>query len=510
MRRAGVAVLLFLLSSAVMAQLQPGVVVRNGDAFPIIADFNADGLDDLIQERNAVINDGATLSDVRDFELPELERVVGVLDVNGDHVLDLITRETPLMAPPSLGQPDGSRFPHYRLYIGTAARTYATSIDIPAGAYPYIADVNADHKDDIVLMTPIFEGVRTVATEVTVLRSRGDGTFDKLAPFRIAPDAQSDDYRLLSTDLNHDGIPDYVIRCPYDLVVLIGTGGGGFTVQDHYIPMDLNYGWWSTRLADVDGDTNPDVVMAGFRNIRVLFSDGHGNFTRSTIATIPKLHDVQGVPEGVPLDVDHMNQPRDLAIGHFTQGDRIQIAAGMGEGDVVIFSYDNGALKEVSRTRTEFLMPTIRPGQFRAGGGTDLYAMGTLIWGDMFPRPRVFYGSERMTIAATPARQPARRRVLRSAAASTVLTVKISGDCVETTTERWSFVREGIFGVAQTGQTKVEGLFDGNLIYFRLNAAFTSTPGLGVLAESNGVYTGTAGVMTACGWKTMSITATMN
>src|SRR6267142_1891113 len=84
-----------------------------------------------------------------------------------------------------------------------------------------------------------WEPVRTngfpTATDVTVLRSRGDGTFDTLETFRIAASPQIvPDHRVLSGDLNHDGLPDLVIRCAQDLVILLGTGGGKFAVKTLY------------------------------------------------------------------------------------------------------------------------------------------------------------------------------------------------------------------------------------------------------------------------------------
>ena len=91
MRVASVCFSLLALASAAIAQLTPGTKVPLGEPFPIVADFNHDGLDDLIQERSVILNDGKSLSDVRDLALPSGEKVWAVLDVNGDHNLDLLT-----------------------------------------------------------------------------------------------------------------------------------------------------------------------------------------------------------------------------------------------------------------------------------------------------------------------------------------------------------------------------------------------------------------------------------
>jgi len=230
MRLSAVTVFAVSLGTAAVAQLTPGYVVRTGEPFPIVADFNGDGLDDLIQERNVLLNNGAAFPEERDLALPKGERVMGVLDVNGDRLLDLITVEAPVMVPVQVDPSGGaSRAYHYRLYIANTARNYpAKGIEIPTGPQPYVADADGDGKDDLILMNDVRpDGVRTVATDMTVLRSNGDGTFEKLNPVRIAASPQIvPDYRVLTGDLNHDGLPDMVVRCVDDLVIVRGTGGG--------------------------------------------------------------------------------------------------------------------------------------------------------------------------------------------------------------------------------------------------------------------------------------------
>jgi len=377
MRLTSISVLVVLLASAAPAQLNPGLVVHSGDPFPIAADVNRDGLDDLIQEKSIIINHGGTLSDVRSLGLSMWEKVVGAPDINGDGIPDLLTRDQGVPA---------TAFPIYRLYIGDAAGRYSQRIPISSNAAaPYIADVDSDGKDDFLLFEDYRpDTFRTLYTTVTVLRSRGDGTFERLEPFRIAPAAQIDltNSRIMAGDLDHDGKVDLVIRCAQDLVVLRGLGGGTFAVEDHYMPINngqFEFGVRSLKLADVDGDGNLDLVMDAYRRIRVLFGDGHGAFTRTTAATIAKLHGISLPPIYADDAMLDGASARTIAVGHFTRNDRNQIAAGTGEGDVVVFEVQNGALKEVARALTEFWCPDIRSGRFRNTGGDDIYTMGTLI-----------------------------------------------------------------------------------------------------------------------------------
>lgn len=505
MKRASVFVLAFSFASVVMAELTPGVVVTAGQPFPIVADFNGDGLDDLIQEKNVILNNGTSLSEVLDLGLGD-EKVIGVLDANGDRLLDLLTIGEQVMVPPHLPQPP-RQGPGYRLYLANASREYPTAIGISTGARPYIADADGDGKDDFVVMADVPEKGLQVATDVTVLRSRGDGTFESLESFRIAAMPQIvPNHRVLSGDLNHDGLTDLVVRCVHDLVVLLGTGGGRFSVHNRHLPMNNNFGAQSARLGDIDGDSNLDVVLPALRGIRVFFGDGRGNFPRTTRASIAKLREIE-LPAGLGITVPaNINEPRNLALGHFTRGDRMQIAAGTVEGDLVVFSYEQNALREVSRTRTEFWHLDIRSGRFR-GAASDLYVMGTLIWGDVWPRPRIFHGSDALPAADHAVPVTGRRRSARSGRPEIALQMQMRGDCIDEAAGRWEFSRDGIFGLAKRGATTIEAVFDGSEIFFRLSAPYAQGPVYGSLTDENGIYTGTAQVVTACGVKVMNVSA---
>ena len=505
---------LAFLALAANAQLTPGFIVQNGEPFPVITDFNGDGLDDLVGERSVIINHGGTFTDVRDLGLPDLEHVIAVLDVNGDHIPDLLTESRVIQVPVELGG-GPPQAPTYRLYIGSAARTYSNPITITSGIPPFVADVDGDGKDDFILMKDIQpDGNRTIGTDITILRSRGDGTFETLPAFRVPPDPQFfDTPRVMAADLDHDGKIDLVFRCPEDIAIAHGLGGGRFAVESHYMPQNMQYGWWSNRLADIDGDGNLDIVLAGFRIVRVLFGDGHGNFPRMAVGTIAQLH-----PTNVPapfdqlLHPDQLNQPRNIAIGHFTRTDRMQIAAGMSEGDLVTLSYQDGALKEDSRVATDYWALAIRPGTFNTTGLNDIYAMGTLIWGDIYPRPRVFNGTLATAAATTQEVIRSRHRVsgVAPTAVTTQMNITMSGDCIDTSTARWTFPRNGFFGEARRENSTMEALFDGPNIYYRLNAPFSNYPMTGTLTLNNGVYSGTTNFVPLCGGlHTLTVTATM-
>lgn len=491
-------------ASVAYGQLKPGYVVTSGEPFPIVADFNGDGLDDLVQEeRTVVINDGTTLSQLRSLPFGPTEQVRGVLDVNGDHIPDILTVDRGVVTPTTYGGTGSG--PMWKLYVGDASRNYtARPIVVSTGGTPYIADIDGDGKDDFLVLTPVFDGVREIYMSAQVYRSRGDGTFDKLDVFRMPVDPQNNETnnRLLVGDVNHDGLPDIVMRSPEDLVVLLGTGGGHFNLETRFIPLDVAFGWWDTQLADVDGDGNLDVIEPGLHRIRVFFGDGHGNFGRMATTTIAKVHDAV-LPPGVPMlgTIDTSNQPRDLAVGHFTRADRVQIAAPTGEGDIVVFSYKNGALTEDSRTTTEFLNPDIRSGHFGNAAADSIYVMGTYLWSDTMPKPRVF-GADSLSSAAPLQMLPSlhHRATPSARAAATPFQVQITGDCIPGTSGRYAFQRDGIFGAARTSDTTMDAVFDGQTIYMRIFVPYLSYEmDVKLTQGSNGSYSGTANIVPSCG-----------
>jgi len=471
------------------AQMVAGAVVHEGSAFPVVADLNHDGLDDLIQGRTVLFNNGGSFSAPVALGLEGSDRVIEVLDANGDGRPDLLTQDTA-----------GPAAAHYRLYLATGDGGFTPGANLPTPTAPYVADFDGDGMDDLILTLDVFKGMLRVATDLTLLRSNGRGTFDRLNTYRIPPDAQIlPGYRVLAGDLNHDGKPDLVIRCLDDLVVMRGTGGGAFEVETHYLPVP--FGYTAKTLADIDGDGNLDFVLAEQREVLAFLGDGRGNFPRVASGPIEKKHDMPApntIREGT-------QQPRDLAIGNFTTS-HPQIAVGTLEGDVVILEYRDGVLAEAARNLTEFLLVSVKAGSFVSAGHSDIEASPT---GIINASPRLLIGREKVPAPVQRA-NPRIRSARDIPPASVRYNVVTRAGCASNETV-WTLRRDGMFNVgSSTDGGKVEAFIKGDSLWYRMNVPYTSDPVAGTLSRWGDTYSGETAVKTAaCDWQFVDISATV-
>jgi len=263
------------------------------------ADLNGDGFPDLVvNDINPVTPGVYAYINQKDgtFKISQLVDTPGFFDqvsnvalgdVNGDGCADLVDTRTSGMAGVFVGNCDGTfQNPFNPLQLGVG--------DLPVGLA--LADVNGDGKLDIVTSAADLGVGRIYGDQpgnvISVFLGDGRGNFSNAKVYRGWPSM----YSFALADLNGDGYPDIVAASQdADLVtIFLNDGSGGFGM-----PEGENFGFKgfgnssprdvlnaSFKVADVNGDGLPDVVLLEFgdSNIEAFYlsaflNKGSGKFS---------------------------------------------------------------------------------------------------------------------------------------------------------------------------------------------------------------------------------------
>jgi len=158
-------------------------------------------------------------------------------------------------------------------FHGNGNATFAAGVAQPG---PYIqfmtdlaiGDFNGDGRMDVI------ESASHLAT------GKGDGTFN--APTTLSLTTS----RAIAGDFNRDGKSDYLSIGTLSATVHLGNGNGTFTNGATYTVG----GTYSGVTADMDGDGNLDIVLAGNDLVTVMRSAGDGTFAvRAYVANSARL-----------------------------------------------------------------------------------------------------------------------------------------------------------------------------------------------------------------------------
>src|SRR5208282_62197 len=121
----------------------------------------------------------------------------------------------------------------------------------------------------------------TASTSVFVLLGNGDGTFQPGVGYVTGVDALAQPNSLAIADLSGDGNADVVVAgFSGEVAVLLGNGDGTFQPGVIYTG---EYYTFSATIADVNGDGKPDLLVSGWDNeynglLGVLIGNGDGTF----------------------------------------------------------------------------------------------------------------------------------------------------------------------------------------------------------------------------------------
>ncbi len=236
------------------------------------ADVNRDGAADLIAvngelrgEISVLLSDGAGHFGPRSvYAAGKYPLSVVAADLNADSFVDIVAGNTGSFndglertVSVLLGRGDGTFQPPTKLDTGGRPKAVA------------IADFTGDNRADILTVN---SDDTTLGSSYSLLAGNGDGTFaarvDRVLVFYPEDVAAG--------DLNRDGRQDFVIARAQTVTVLLGQGGGTFAAGVDYATTASGYA--KVVIADLDGDTQLDVVASGEYpgSVSVLLGRGDG------------------------------------------------------------------------------------------------------------------------------------------------------------------------------------------------------------------------------------------
>ena len=166
----------------------------------------------------------------------------------------------------------------------------ATGFDSPAIA---AVDLDNDGNLDVVVGHSLacYQAPCIPATSITVMRGRGDGTFEAA---RVI-DVGSDTAAIAVGDFNRDAFSDLAIASSSSRVhLLLGRGDATFTQQTLTLIPQNNLGMDNTDIdvADVNADLIDDVVVAlslnGSKTV-ILIGNGDGSFRQPHVIQEPSI-----------------------------------------------------------------------------------------------------------------------------------------------------------------------------------------------------------------------------
>jgi|HubBroStandDraft_6_1064221.scaffolds.fasta_scaffold00131_22 hypothetical protein len=271
-----------------------------------VADVNGDGKPDLLVANDCssytscanggvvsvlLGNGNGTFQTAVSYSTGMLNAVfVAVADVNDDGKPDLlVATNCDYLNNPACSGSSGS----VAVLLGNGNGTFQPQASYGSGGYGAIsltvADVNGDHQLDLVVANDCFTATTCQDGGVGVLLGNGNGTFQPAVSYGPGDIGA---FSVAVADVDGDGNPDLVVATGYlcgncadgDVSVLLGNGDGTFRLTRTY--ESGGDGTNAVAVADVNGDGKPDILVAnvvgGVRGERgvagVLLGDGKGSF----------------------------------------------------------------------------------------------------------------------------------------------------------------------------------------------------------------------------------------
>ncbi len=301
--------------------------VGNGPLALVARDFNGDSLPDLaVANHNdntitILLNGGdGTFAEAGGSPISlgaseTAPAAIASADFNADGLADLvIANQTSNNVTLLLGNGDGAFAP-------------ATVSPIAAGSGPsgiVTANFNGDNNRD-------FAVTNFTDNTVSVFLGDGTGAFTPAAGSPIAPGATGPN-ALVTADFDGDGNADLAIvnRTSNNVTLLLGNGDGTFTPATAS-PVSVGQGPVALAAGDIDGDARPDLAVVNQTDNSVSILLNNGDATFSAAVNSPLQFTQSKSPSGVAIADFSVDGRADLTVTN--QSDNtVTVFLGLGSG----------------------------------------------------------------------------------------------------------------------------------------------------------------------------------
>lgn len=155
------------------------------------------------------------------------------------------------------------------IFLGRPDASFGPRVDYSVQASGFtVGDFNGDGKPDVIVIS---------SSGASIFLGNGDGTLQ--APLSLNQNVASGYSTAASGDFNGDGKLDLLLLTPNfgsgaTMAILLGNGDGTFQALVTYSVAVAPY----LVVADFNGDSKPDIAIAGSSQVSVLINKGDGTF----------------------------------------------------------------------------------------------------------------------------------------------------------------------------------------------------------------------------------------